>query len=362
MGQPIVIQPRKSQWEGMLMQMYLTKYAHNLKMKQDASDRETASLLLSEKRLYEKQKLGEATRQGYLDEGRTPISNPEAVGAYPGEDGVTQNVSTGQIYSAPTPEQVTYGDKFVEKFDKTTGKTALQNMPTEPVGEWKSWMDPSDRTKMPKNVLKGTRPPKGWVPYEALDSADGSIPEIATKLRKEFIGQSNDFVKIRNAFEKVKVSDKDVSPAGDLSLIFQYMRILDPNSVVRESEFATASNTGSVPQRVWSQYNKVLKGERLSEPMRADFVKKAGQLYNAQETLHKQLASDYDSKATLYGVPRASVIIDYMLREPQNTEPQTGEPQAGDNVMQPARGYTVPDQQLQRTGTPKGKYTIRKVQ
>ena len=343
MGAPIVVQPRKSPWEGMLMQMYLTKYAHNLKMKQDASDRDTASLLLSEKRLYEKQKLGEATRQGYLDEGRTPISNPEAVGAYPGEDGVTQNVYTGQIYSAPTPEQVTYGDKFVEKFDKTTGKTALQNMPTEPVGEWKSWMDPSDRTKMPKNVLKGTRPPKGWVPYKALDSADGSIPEIASKLRKEFIGQSKDFIKIRDSFKRVEVSKTDPSPAGDLSLIFNYMKILDPGSVVRESEFATAETAGSVPQRVWSQYNKVIKGERLSPTMRADFVKKAGQLYLSQESLHKQLRGDYDSKARLYGVPESSVLIDYLLKEP-------------------ARGYTVPDQQLQRTGTPKGKYTIRKVQ
>ena len=223
MGAPIIFRPQYGPFDSMLAQMFLGKYAHNMKMKQDASDRDTAAFLLSEKRLYEKDKLGAATRQGYLDQGRHPISNPEAVGAYPGEGGVTQNVYTGQIYSAPTPEQVTYGDKFASKFDPTTGKTALQNMPTKPVGEWKSWMHPKDRTKMPMNVLKGTPPPKGWVPYKALDSADGSIPEIATKLRKEFIGQSKDFIKIRDSFKRVEVSNTDPSPAGDLSLIFNYM-------------------------------------------------------------------------------------------------------------------------------------------
>jgi len=39
--------------------------------------------------------------------------------------------------------------------------------------------------------------------------------------------------------------------------------MLDPGSVVRESEFATAQNAAGVPDQVRNMYNKVLSGTRL---------------------------------------------------------------------------------------------------
>ena len=35
--------------------------------------------------------------------------------------------------------------------------------------------------------------------------------------------------------------------AGDMALIFSYMKMLDPNSTVREGEYATAQDAGSIP-------------------------------------------------------------------------------------------------------------------
>ena len=93
-------------------------------------------------------------------------------------------------------------------------------------------------------------------------------------------------------FRKLLASANDPSPAGDVSMIFAFMKMIDPGSVVRESEFATAANTGSIPVRVWSLYNRIVTGERLTTGQRADFAKQAQNL--AEET-HTDLLKRIDS-------------------------------------------------------------------
>lgn len=143
-------------------------------------------------------------------------------------------------------------------------------------------------------------------------AANRAQPKV---LRQEFINQSKDFVKVRDSYNRIKASAKDPSPAGDLSMIFNYMKMLDPGSVVRESEFATAANTGSVPQRVWAQYNRVLSGERLSDKMRDDFKNRSDQLYRQQEMSHKKLKSEYTRLSKGMGIEPANVIIDYITEQ-----------------------------------------------
>lgn len=106
-------------------------------------------------------------------------------------------------------------------------------------------------------------------------------PQVQIKnendLRKEFnsLPEVKDFNKVRTSYDKVILAGENPSAAGDISMIFNYMKILDPGSVVREGEFATAQNAAGVPQRVINQYNKIVKGERLSEDQRSDFMNQA---------------------------------------------------------------------------------------
>ena len=64
MGAPIVVQPRQNPWQGMLMQMYMTKFAHNLKVKQDELDLKKATLIRDEERDFEKQKTLASEKRG----------------------------------------------------------------------------------------------------------------------------------------------------------------------------------------------------------------------------------------------------------------------------------------------------------
>jgi uncharacterized protein YdbL (DUF1318 family) len=132
----------------------------------------------------------------------------------------------------------------------------------------------------------------------------------STSLRKEFLDQSKDYQTVRDSYTRIVNSTKEVSPAGDLALIFNYMKMLDPGSVVRESEFATAASTGSYGQRIQAAVQKVMSGERLAPEMRADFISKAADLYKGMEDQHQKRSSEYRKIAEKNGLPIDEVIID----------------------------------------------------
>lgn len=132
----------------------------------------------------------------------------------------------------------------------------------------------------------------------------------ATALRKEFTTSAKEFVTARDSLARVYASAKDPTPAGDLALIFNYMKVLDPGSVVRESEFATASATGSLLERAKAQLNKMTGGERLSDLQRQDFVNRAGQLFQSQEELHNRRVIEYTRLARQFNLVPENVIID----------------------------------------------------
>jgi hypothetical protein len=114
-------------------------------------------------------------------------------------------------------------------------------------------------------------------------------PEAETKFRTEYNNQTKGFQEVKSAYSRVLASED--SAVGDLSLIFGYMKMLDPGSVVREGEFATAQNAAGVPERITNIYNKVVSGERLSKSQRDSFKGQAGKLYNSageQETTVRQ--------------------------------------------------------------------------
>lgn len=135
--------------------------------------------------------------------------------------------------------------------------------------------------------------------------------DIAAKLRGEYNKQAAEFTGVADAFQRIKDSASDPSAAGDLALIFNYMKVLDPGSTVREGEFATAEQAGSIPTQIVAKYNKVLNGERLAAEQRADFVNRAGRLYKGQETrFNTRVKTRYEGLAKRYGLDPAEVLSD----------------------------------------------------
>lgn len=149
----------------------------------------------------------------------------------------------------------------------------------------------------------------------------------ADKLRDEYNTASKEFTGVGDAYSRIIASAADPSAAGDLALIFSYMKILDPNSVVREQEFANAQNAAGVPDQIRSQYNRVLNGERLAGPQRADFVSRAAGIYKSQAQRHeKTVKNRYSKLAGEWGVDPKYVVSDLSVDEPQAPQ-QSSQPE-----------------------------------
>lgn len=157
---------------------------------------------------------------------------------------------------------------------------------------------------------------KNRVEIRALKQESGGIltdedkRKVATIYRKEFDALSKDFRTVRDSYGRVLASTKDPSAAGDLALIFNFMKMLDPGSVVRESEFANAAASGSLGQRWIATGRKLLAGERLSAQMRADFLDRSQRLFKSQENIQRTLIKRYSGLAGKSGIDAQDVITE----------------------------------------------------
>lgn len=130
----------------------------------------------------------------------------------------------------------------------------------------------------------------------------------AKGLRTEFNNLTKNDRDIALAYNKIIASASDPSAAGDIALIINYMKMLDPGSVVREGEFATAANAGGVEDSVRARYNSVVNGERLSAEQRQDFVNASGRVLQPYRDQFEATKSRYSTLATAQGLQPSQVV------------------------------------------------------
>lgn len=136
--------------------------------------------------------------------------------------------------------------------------------------------------------------------------AQASTMKLGTVLRKEFDAQPDvkQFNDVANSYDIISdVSKKPASAQNDLSLIFSYMKMLDPGSVVREGEFANAQNTAGVPDQIRNLYNRARTGERLNNDQRKGFASSARDVYEARKRRYGQLVTQYKGYAKDNNLP-----------------------------------------------------------
>jgi hypothetical protein len=146
-------------------------------------------------------------------------------------------------------------------------------------------------------------------------------PEAESKFRREYSDQTKGYQEVKSAYGRVLASED--TAVGDLSLIFGYMKMLDPGSVVREGEFATAENAQGVPDRILNIYNRVRTGERLTPSQRSSFKGQAGKLYETSQTQEGQVRQGIERIAKGYGLNTANIFY-----QAEETPPRGGEPSA----------------------------------
>jgi hypothetical protein len=157
-----------------------------------------------------------------------------------------------------------------------------------------------DVTETP-TALPGQKPAEIMKPAEKLDSAQ--------KLRKEFTQLSGDYRMIQDGISRVEAGAAQDSGAGDIALVYGYMKILDPGSVVREGEFATAETAGGVAQQYINLYNKLLQGQRMTPEVRNQFIASAKSLAERKKSEFDAHAQRFSGFAQQYGINPDEVVL-----------------------------------------------------
>lgn len=141
-------------------------------------------------------------------------------------------------------------------------------------------------------------------------------------LSKEFISVTKDYPVIRDAYSKIQATAANPSAGGDMALIFSFMKLLDPGSVVRETEFANAQNAAGVPDQIRNTWNRLMSGERLNQAQRQDFLKQAETIYQSQEKQYKDTRAKYENIAKQYNFDPTRVFADMIMTEDSGFDPQ----------------------------------------
>jgi hypothetical protein len=120
------------------------------------------------------------------------------------------------------------------------------------------------------------------IPDEDLGAKDRLQAE--RDFRTEYTKRTESLTEARRNFQVINSSMEADSAAGDIALVTSFMKMLDPGSVVRETEFANARDTAGLLQKLENLLvEKPQTGKFLTPDQRKNFVDLAQQyLYAAQ--------------------------------------------------------------------------------
>jgi hypothetical protein len=130
------------------------------------------------------------------------------------------------------------------------------------------------------------------------------------KLRSDFRSEPvyKAHQEMQSAYAQIQQSLKQASPAGDLAGATKMMKILDPGSVVRESELGMAMAASGLMDRVQNYAQNIIKGTKLTPTQRADFQKLADALYGESVKQYNTKRGEYQGIAERNQLPIEDVI------------------------------------------------------
>lgn len=160
------------------------------------------------------------------------------------------------------------------------------------------------------------------------------------KLRGDFRSEPvyKGFQEVQSAWDQVRETSKNATPANDLATATKMMKILDPNSVVRESELGLALAATGLEDRLSNYVNMLRTGQKLTDSQRKDFSGMAQTLYNESAKRYNQKRGEYAAIAerNQLNVPD---VVGSEVKLPKQVV-RTGKDKSGRTVYQYSDGST----------------------
>lgn len=131
-------------------------------------------------------------------------------------------------------------------------------------------------------------------------------------LRKEFEGlpEVKNYKQAYPAYAAVKDSVGRNTPQSDINLVYAIAKLYDPNSVVREGEYATVANSPNIPERIKGYAQYLAGGGRLSPETKKQILDEATGRMGTYEAEARKAKGSYEGIAKKRGMDPASVFAD----------------------------------------------------
>jgi len=139
-------------------------------------------------------------------------------------------------------------------------------------------------------------------------------------LRKQYqdTPEVKNFGEVRSAYNIINKSLSSASPAGDLAGATKFMKLLDPTSVVRDTELRLAMEATGVVDRAQNYFNMLATGQKLNPTQRQDFLNVANKLYQAAEEVKNKYDIQYAEIAKTNKLDPSKVIMGYKEKTPSS--------------------------------------------
>jgi hypothetical protein len=128
--------------------------------------------------------------------------------------------------------------------------------------------------------------------------------ENEMKLKGEFKSEPvyKAYQEMQSAYNQITDSLKSESPAGDLAAATKFMKLLDPGSVVRESELAMAMSASGALDRARNYAELRISGKKLTPSQRKDFQQLSDQLFGTATTVYNSKRNELAEQGSAFGL------------------------------------------------------------
>jgi hypothetical protein len=147
------------------------------------------------------------------------------------------------------------------------------------------------------------------VPVDMTSGQKGFENEMS--LGKAFKSEPiyKDFSDMQAAFGQVVSSLSAGTPIGDVAGATKIMKLLDPGSVVRESELAIAMAASGRMDRLQNYFSNMMSGQKLTPTQRDDFKALANELYAAAGQAYNSKRGEYEGFGQAYGFKNLNTAL-----------------------------------------------------
>lgn len=133
------------------------------------------------------------------------------------------------------------------------------------------------------------------------------------ELRKRFdnnpvVKEFNDLDSRAKQLEQLNSSDIGRSGAANQAIVYIFNKLLDPGSVVRETEYANAASNSGKLNEFKMLAEKLSKGEFLSESQKRDMANTAKEIVSSARVKYDNIVDDLAKDAEYYGLNTERVL------------------------------------------------------